>query len=208
MRSLGRVRRGASLAELLVSVLLLAIAGGSALGALDRQARLHAALLTRFEARGRHAATHELIAVTLRGVSPPAGDLVALQDSAVVFRQGLGGGVTCRAAGTTLVLAPDSLANGQALARIATSPQAGDTLWLLHEGPTDAAIDDSWAPVPVASAARAAAGCLPGGIVTGADAALPSWRFDLAAAVPAGISPGVPARLTRWARLKIGRAHV
>jgi hypothetical protein len=202
------VPRGTSLVELLVALVLFGIVGGGALRALDRQARLHAALLAMLESRVQHAATHETIASLLRGASPGSGDIEALSDTAVAARIPIGGGVACTAAGNRVVLAPDSISGGQVLARLAEPPQAGDSLWVLDEGPTDATIDDAWHALPVAAAARSSAACSGTPLLSASDAARASWVIDVTGTLPAapGTGPGTPVRLTRRARFALYRS--
>lgn len=209
MRTLGGPagRTGASLVELLAALVLFAIVGAATLRALDRQARLHAGLMAILEARSQHAAAHEALAVELRGLSPPGGDLARLADSAVAFRLPVGGGVVCALDSGSLDLAPDSLASGQVLARLRTAPQAGDTAWLLDEGAGDDAGDDRWVPLAVAAAARSPGRCDGSPLVDPvADAGRPAWRFALSGAGPPPTArPGTVVRLTRMARFALYR---
>ena len=211
MRSLGRKplgpRKGASVVELLVALVLLGIVAGGVLRALDRQARLHGALLALLESRVSHAATHETVATMLRSVSPAAGDL-QLSDTAVAARWTLGGGVACLVLPTRVVLAPDSISSGQAMTRLHEPPQPGDSLWMLDEGPTDATIDDAWRAIPVAGASRSLAACTGTPLLSAGDAARTSWIIDVSGTLPAppGFGPGSPLRLTRRARFALYRS--
>ena len=198
--------RGVSLVELLVALTLFGIVGTAILGALDRQVRLHTTVLALLESRTQHAATHEILGVSLRGVAPLAGDVQAVSDSAIVFRLSLGGGVVCATGASRVMLAPDTLGNGQVLTRMHSAPQRGDTLWLLDEGPTDATIDDQWLALSVWTAMRATGGCAGGGLIAPPDDALPAWRIDVATVLPPTITAGVPARLTRRARFSLYRS--
>ena len=202
-------RPGSSLAELVVALALFGVIGAATLRVLDRQARFHTGLLTILEARSQHAATHEMIATELRGVSPSGGDIARLSDTAVVFRAPIGGGVVCAVHPTGIDFAPDSVASGQTLARLRSAPQRGDTLWLLDEGATMADADDRWHPVEVASASRSPGHCAGTPLADSAlDGARPGWAFALAsgASVPVGVRPGAPARLTRHSRFALYRA--
>lgn len=210
MRSLGpadpRARRGASLVELVVALTLFGIVAGTILRTFDRQVRLHATLLAILEARGQHAATHDLLAAMLRGIAPGEGDLVAVTDSSIVARLGVGTGVSCRAAGTSVTLAPDTVTNGQRLAAMADMPQPGDSLWVHDEGPTDATIDDQWQVRQVVAAVRAAGACAGSSVVDAVSASRPSWRLDVTPGLPPTVLAGAPVRLTRWGRFALYRS--
>lgn len=203
----GRRRRaGTSLPELLVALVLFGLVGAATLRALDRQARFHAGVMAVLEARGQHAAVHEALAVSLRGISATGGDIARLADSAIVFRLQVGSGVACGLAGGALDLAPDSIAAGQRLGAFATWPQAGDTAWVFDEGPTDAAADDAWAALRITSATLAAGRCAGSPLVDPVlDAARPAWHLAVSGAPPATAVTGAPVRLTRVARFALYR---
>jgi hypothetical protein len=200
-------RRGTSLVELLVALVLFGVVGVATLRSLDRQSRFHAGILAILEARAQHAAAHEAVATELRSVSSAAGDIARLSDSAIVFRLPVGGGVMCAVAPDTIYLAPDSVAAGQEFARFRVTPQAGDTAWLLDESATDASRDDSWAGFRISSVAHSAGQCPGSSLVHPTlDAGRLSWRFTVAGPIPASVTPGSPVRLTRPARFALYRS--
>lgn len=202
VRPLGAARRrGTSLVELLAALVLFAIVGAATLRALDRQARLHEGLLVILESNAQHAAAHEAVAVQLRGLSPPAGDLARLSDSAVAFRLPVGIGLACDVTPPTIDLVPDTTAAGQTFSAWHTSPQPGDSVWVFDEGATDMAADDGWVAAPVAAVTRTAGRC-PGSALLDPvlDAARPAWRLTLAGPLPSTVIAGAAVRLTRLAR--------
>ncbi|HEX6944497.1 MAG TPA: prepilin-type N-terminal cleavage/methylation domain-containing protein [Gemmatimonadaceae bacterium] len=204
MRTLGS-RRGTSLVELMVALVLFGIIGMATLRSLDRQARFHTGILAILEARSQHAAAHEAVAVELRSVSSPAGDIGRLSDSSIVFRLPVGGGVACAGAPAVLDLAPDSVASGQSFARFRTAPQPGDTAWILDDGPSDVASDDRWLGFHVLSTSRATGHCTGSPLVDPVlDATATSWRFTVSGILPATLS-GAAVRLTRIARFALYR---
>lgn len=197
---------GASLIELLVALVLFGVVGTATLRSLDRQTRFHSGILAILESRSQHAAAHEAVAVELRGVSSSSGDIAALSDSSIVFRLPVGTGVACDITPTAIDLAPDSIASGQSLSRFRTTPQAGDTAWLLDEGSSDVSSDDMWVGVPITSAVRTTGWCLGSPLLDPLrDAGLPAWRLSHSGAVPATTTAGTPVRLTRMARFALYR---
>lgn len=204
MRTLGS-RRGTSLVELMVALVLFGLIGMATLRSLDRQARFHTAILAILEARSQHAAAHEAVAVELRSVSSAAGDIGRLSDSSVVFRLPVGGGVACAGALNVLDLAPDSAASGQSFARFRTAPQPGDTAWIFDDGPSDVASDDRWLGFHVLSTSRSPGRCAGSPLVDPVlDASATSWRFTVSGVLPATL-PGAAVRLTRIARFALYR---
>lgn len=208
MRTLGAGtrRRASSLVELLVALVLFGVIGLATLRSLDRQARFHSGILAVLEARSQHAAAHEAVAVELRSVSPASSDLNRLSDSAIVFRLPVGAGVACGVAAGVIDLAPDRIAAGQIFAGFRTSPQPGDTAWVLDENATDMAADDVWAPLHVTSAARATGRCAGSLLIDPVlDASTATWRLGVSGSPPATVMPGAPVRLTRMARFALYR---
>jgi hypothetical protein len=200
------MKRGTSLAELLVALVLFGVVATAILRSLDRQARFHAGVLTILEARSQHAAAHEVVATELRSLASSGGDITRLSDSAIVFRLPVGAAVACRIAPDTIYLAPDTVAAGQVLAGLRVTPQAGDTAWLYDESSTDIAGDDSWIGVRITSAVRGAGNCAGSALVHPAlDAARGSWRFAVAGPLPTSITTGAAIRLTRTARFALYR---
>jgi prepilin-type N-terminal cleavage/methylation domain-containing protein len=206
MRTLGP-RRGASLVELLVALVLFGIVGAATLRSLDRQARFHGGILAIMEARAQHAAAHEAMAVELRGASTAAGDVTMLTDSSVAFRLPVGTGVACDIATGVIDFAPDTVAAGQAFARFRTAPQAGDTAWVFDEGARDILADDRWVGLAVTSVSRSGGSCPASPLRHPVlDAALASWRFTFAGIAPATLRPGSTVRMTRPARFALYRS--
>ena len=210
MRTLGvhgPARRGSSLVELLVALVLFAIVGAATLRALDRQGRFHGGILAIMEARAQHAAAHEAMAVELRGVSTAAGDVGLLSDSSVTFRLPVGAGLACDVTAGIIDFAPDSVAAGQVFARFRTAPQAGDTAWVFDEGASDLLADDSWVGLAVTSVARSSGRCPTSPLRDPVlDAGLTSWRFTFAGSAPMTLTPAFKVHLTRPARFALYRS--
>jgi hypothetical protein len=190
----------------MVALALFGVIGAATLRALDRQARFHSGVLAILEARSQHAAAHEAVAVELRGASTAAGDIGRLSDSAIVFRLPVGAGVACATTPGVLSLAPDSVAAGQSFARFRTTPQPGDSAWLLDEGPTDASSDDAWIGLAVLAASHAPGHCAGSILIDPVlDASTASWRFTVGGTIPPTVVVGAAVRLTRVARFALYR---
>jgi hypothetical protein len=211
MRSLGiagALPRGASLVELVVALGLFGVVGAALVRALDRQARFHTGIVRVVETHAQLAVTHDAIAAELRGATSPQ-DVLRLSDTAIVYRTAIGTGIACAVAAGTVHLAPTLLASGQALARIRTAPQPGDTAWLHDEGASLAPADDAWHAARVLSATQLPGACDATPYVHPvADAGRPAWRLvlDTVPPIPSTVRQGTLVRVTRLARFALYRS--
>jgi hypothetical protein len=203
-----RVKRGSSLVELVASLALFGIVSGAILRALDRQARFHDGIARVLEAGTQLSASHDAVAIELRGVGGAAGDVLSASDSAIAYRAQVGSAVVCAVGALSVDLAPAVVATGQRLAHFASAPQAGDTAWFFDDGPLADASDDQWVPAPVAGAARAIGACRGTPFVHSAlDSARSGWHVTLAtiSGLPATVVTGSTVRFTRHARFALYR---
>ncbi len=204
-----RARHGTSLVELVVALALFGVVSAAVVRALDRQARFHDGIVRILEARTQLAGAHAVAGAELRALSPAAGDLLALSDSAVTYRMSVGAGVACAVDATGVTMLPDSIANGQLLAHVVAPPQAGDTVWVFDEGVSAAAADDRWVPARVLGASQPAGACAGSPLLDPVnDAARRGWRLDASfgAAPPPVVATGTVVQVTRLARLALYRA--
>jgi hypothetical protein len=202
-------RSGTSLVELVVALTLFGVVAGAMVLTLNRQARFHDGITRILEASTQLSGAHDVLARELRGVSTAAGDVKTLSDSSVVYRTLVGTAVACAVADTIVTLVPESLASGERLATFASAPQAGDTAWLLDEGPRLDETDDRWMPATVMGSSRLTGVCTGSAFVDpGADATAPAWRLTISPGAPLGaaIAAGAAVRVTRWARFALYRA--
>lgn len=172
-------RRGVTLAECAVAL----AAGGLVLAA------LHVLLLAAARARSREEARREarvalraaagILRADLQAVSAPAGDLVAVRDSAITVRAFRGHGTVCAQP------APDRLVlDAASFAGLRAADPARDAVRVpLDNDPGDPADDTWW--IGGITAVRASP--CPGG--------QPGTELTLTAAVPDPLSAGAPVRV-------------
>lgn len=189
-----RVARGGhTLIELVIALVMTGLVLALAVGAMVGESRAHLALAARGASRAQLQQAGLALAADLRALSPRAGDLPAAEarDSSIEIRAHVGTAAVCDTARGALavreVTAPDAPTGLPAW-----TPSAGDSAWLLVA--TDSA--PRWEGRTVTAARRTTTACGGG----------PGVLLDIAAPLPAGITPGTPVRVTRRARWSLYRS--
>ena len=128
-----RSRSGASLVELVVVIVVLAILGTATLGVVIRQERFYRAQADAIESRATVRDAAALLQSELRALTPPDGDLYAINAGAVEFRATLAQSAICTisASRQRITIPPEHLASGVPLTWLGTQPEVGDTLLVL-----------------------------------------------------------------------------
>ncbi|MEA3247250.1 MAG: hypothetical protein U9Q74_13945 [Gemmatimonadota bacterium] len=195
-------RRASSLPELLVALVLTAIAG-----------LLGAGLLATTERRVRAAAADDRTAQLTRDVSHVLGSeisaaawpgLVVMGDTALELDAHVGSSVACVVGPGSVVLPAATTTRDEPYTAWRQPAEAGDLLWALDTAGT-------WGVGVVAAVVERAdgAGCpADGAFRTAADSAArrPVYRLTLGSPLPAGVLRGAPLRITRRVRWVLYRA--
>ena len=126
-------RRGFTLVEVMVTLTLTGLVVGTLLSVVVRQQRFAGAAADVLEMRDNLRQIGDLLPMELRGLAAPAGDLIALSDSAIDFRQSTGAAIVCdmNADRTMIVLPPTILSTDAGLTSWITAPVRGDELFVL-----------------------------------------------------------------------------
>ena len=205
-RSVTRVRRGFSLVELLVAM----VVGGVVLALLTlaglRQQRLIADLFDDAALSGQLREASALLPIDLRVLGSAAGDLREARDTALEARGTIANAIVCDTARGSVVLAAVT-DSADTYTSYATSIEPGDTAWLYQSVNGN----ESWVPRAIASVAATAAGrCSPIGPLLRADvAARARTAITLDSAGDAAGDAafiGRPLRITRSLRLSLYRS--
>jgi type II secretory pathway pseudopilin PulG len=203
------VRRGFALAELLVSILLLAIVGGAIAGGLRRQQLVFRSIAVMVSSRADARDAAEVLAADLSSASP-LDTLTLAVDSAVEFFSLIGASASCDSAPDYVIrLPPEKLQNGHHLTSLLAAPDSGDVLLVFNHDSAATAGEPRWdrhAILAVSSASAGSACPSATGFTTPADQSAPAYVVTLSGAVSDGISSGAPVRILRRTRYSLYRA--
>lgn len=196
-----RLRRGFSLVELIVILALSTIVVGGLTSVLVRQQRFYRGTADLIETRSQIRQAAGIIPSDLRAVSTVGGDILQITDTSMVFWATIGQAVACTAVpyATTIDIPPLALQNKNVLASFTTTPTRGDTVYVYHDGATDAAGDDYWHAYGITGAPTTSSPpCL--SLTGSADLTTPRYSFPLDAPLRPDITVGTPLRFVRKTR--------
>jgi prepilin-type N-terminal cleavage/methylation domain-containing protein len=208
-------RRGLTLIELMLSIVLLGLLGGLIVGFLLKQERFYAGasemLLTRTQVR--QAAV--MMPSDLRGISSVGNDIYAMTDTSIDFRSTFGSSYLCATtrAASQVSIPPVTLAKGSALTVWSQTPVNNDSLALYVDSTNSSSKDDSWSyhRITATSVAfsNAAPGCLSAtGMMKSTDVSVtnPSYAFTLSPTQSATVSAGAAVRFFKKVHYSLYKA--
>ncbi|MFL5615764.1 MAG: PilW family protein [Gemmatimonadaceae bacterium] len=197
-------RRGMTLLELLISLVMVGLVGGLIIGFLLKQERFYAGanemILTRTQVRQASV----MMPNDLRAISPAAGDIYAMTDTSIDFRSTFGSGYICTSDRTNSKISVPAvtLAKNNQLTNWSAQPQVNDSLVIYDDGAnTSLATDDAWSYNKITAVTMAISNASPG--CTSATAMMkstdvsstnPSFSFTLSTQQSATVSAGAAVR--------------
>jgi type II secretory pathway pseudopilin PulG len=202
-------RRGFALAELLVSILLIAIIGGAVAAGLRRQQQVFRSIAVMVSTRGEARDAAEVLAADLSSASP-MDSLTLAVDSAIEFFSLIGASVGCDSApGYVIRLPPEEPRSGRRLTTLLAAPDSGDVLLLFNDDSAATAGEPRWDRHVIAAVSSASAGSVcpsATGFTTAADQSAPAYILTLSGPASGGIARGAAVRILRRARYSLYRA--
>lgn len=193
-----RARRGFTLAELLVTIVVLAIIGTLLTTTMLGQQRQFQHAYGMVEVRRELRTAMSLVPTDMRGLSTAGGDVLGFSSNALRFRANSGSSIVCaRSGSSTIDLPPLQLAQNTLTAWTET-PSAGDVVFIFDEGALRGAEDDAWRMFPIESVTQSASAC-PGAPFTHPtlDAGKPRFRVTVTGTIPATVVIGAGVRFAR-----------
>ncbi|HET7583740.1 MAG TPA: prepilin-type N-terminal cleavage/methylation domain-containing protein [Gemmatimonadaceae bacterium] len=131
-----RSRRGFTLIELMITLVLLSFVAAALISVIVGQQRFYGDTNEIVEARGSMRQIAELLPSELHALSPSSGDIHKFADRGINFRATIGASIACTvdAANGIIVIPPTSLKRDNALTSWITTPVAGDSIVIFDSG--------------------------------------------------------------------------
>jgi prepilin-type N-terminal cleavage/methylation domain-containing protein len=198
-------REGFTLLEVLFVLVLFGIVGAATMQVIVRQQRYYASANEMMAMRTNLRDAASVLPADLRGISSSGGDIVAMSDSAIDFRQPTGQAIVCSigAGRTTLVIPPPVLASRSAVTSWLAAPLSGDQAFVYAEGATSMIADDTWQLVTLAAAPIAGVCPTTSGYTSTATEQAAALTLTVAPALQADVAVGSIIRFTHRAKYKL-----
>lgn len=162
-----RARRGMTLVEIMISLVLLGIISGVIMRVITRQQRFYHGANQIMTQRSQLRQATSVLPVDLRSLSSVGNDIIAATDSSIDFRMNVATGIICEIVdANTIALPPTKLANGQTLTSFfgndsLLSSAGGYEVHVYNDSNTVGNEEDYWKEYALASDVTADAGrCL------------------------------------------------
>ena len=142
-----RRRRGMTLIEIMISLVLLGIVGGTIMRVIMRQQRFYQGVNQIMAQRGELRNATSVLPVELRSLSSIGADILVASDSSIEFMQNVGTSIVCEVVNNAQVaLPPENLKSGQVLTSFYGygDPQAGYTVYIYNDSSIVGNEDDRW----------------------------------------------------------------
>src|SRR4030095_1370356 len=112
-----RTRRGMTLIEIMISLVLLGIVSGVIMRVVMRQQRFYQGVNQILTQRGQLRQATGVVPSDLRSLSSVGGDIIIASDSSMEFMMNVGTGVVCELVlgGTKVIMPPEVLFSGQSI---------------------------------------------------------------------------------------------
>ena len=199
IRTSPRARRGFTLTELMITVVLFGLVMAVLMRVIVRQQKFYRSANEVIDTRTQVRQAMSVLPLDLRGVSSIGADIKAISDSSITVLATYATGVICSISGSEFVLPPENMSR-HILTSFSMRARRGDTVMVFNEGMGRGASDDSWSRLRVDTVVTQTSGCAsflnPNGSENG-------WNrpvVRLTAAVPGGIVPGAAVRFVRPVR--------
>ena len=209
-----RARRGFTLPELLITILLLGIIGAALVRTMAKQQQSYKDTTRGATMRRELRLSGVLMTQDLRSISSAGGDVLAMAEDRVEFNGTFGSSIICDLPMAGVIDIPPTNLVHHELTAWTMVPRAGDTIYVYNDSLSAGSEDDVWQKLAIASIAKNTATC-PGAPFT--DPALdppatkPRYRITVAYPFPStkigdSVKVGAVIRFTRPMRYELFQA--
>lgn len=143
-----RRRRGMTLIEIMISLVLLGIVGGTIMRVIMRQQRFYQGVNQIMTQRGELRNATSVLPVELRSLSSVGADILVASDSSIEFMQNVGTSIVCDLVGDgkQIILPPENLKSEQVLTSFYGygDPLKGYSVYIYNDGAILGNEDDTW----------------------------------------------------------------
>ena len=200
-----RPRRGFTLTELMITVVLFGLVMAALMGVIVRQQRFYRGANEIIDTRSQMRQAASILPIDLRGTSSIGADIKSVSDSSVEFLANLGSGIICQLNGTQeFYMLPTDLTR-HTLTSWYAQPVVGDSVFIYDEGALRGSEDDSWTRLLIdgVSTVTYSTACdgAPYATTTSADRGN-RYRFHVASAYAGTVLQGSIVRFARLVRYR------
>ncbi len=206
-RRADRMRRGITLPEMMVVLVLLGLVVGGLMTVLVRQQRFYTGTSEIIQTKGSARQAIDILSSELRGIStgtrggaPNNVDIYAMSDSSLTFRSQFGASVMCSVdpTRTIITLPPRTMVAQNGLTSFLSDARAGDSVFVFDGGAQQGTIDDRWWRVALArDPAVGPCPVAPAGFTASAAEAAQGIEITLTGPLAPTIVVGAPIRFFR-----------
>ncbi|HEX2778970.1 MAG TPA: prepilin-type N-terminal cleavage/methylation domain-containing protein [Gemmatimonadaceae bacterium] len=203
-----RDRRGFSLAEIMVALVLLGIVAGGIMGVVMRQQQFYRSATEVIDTRQQIRQAAAVVPVDMRGVSSVGNDILEMTDSSLYVRGNIGSSIMCShgnsGAGSSITIPPIGLASGSYFTTFLTRPKVNDVI-LVFDDKNPGNQDDDWMSYTISRIDSTLVGCAS---FTDAVKDVAAYRYIYETATPlsATIVDGSPMRFARQVKYSLYRS--
>jgi prepilin-type N-terminal cleavage/methylation domain-containing protein len=220
-----RARRGMTLIEIMISMVLLGIVGGVIMRVITRQQRFYQGVNQIMTQRGQLRQATAVLPMDLRSLSSIDNDLRVVSDSSIEFDQTIGTSVVCEVvSGSVVALPPETLSSGYSYTSFfgygtpdAAARGRGVWVYIYNDSSVVGNQDDRWQKFELTGVTENSANCGATPFTTLADAGKTRVKLTLADSAGATdlltggpisryIGVGAPVRIVKRVRYKLYQA--
>lgn len=205
------VRRGFTLPEMMIVLLIFALTLGSLMTLVMRQQRFYRSAGDVMSMRGQLRQGLGAVAADLRAISPANGDVYDMTDKAIELRALTGSSIVCKItnASRTITVPPTTLSSGNMLTAWPSMPAATDSFFVYDDSTGTATA--RWKAYSISSiaAVSGSSGCTTAsGFVQASDTTRSSYAITIPVGqtLPPTLLTGAPIRFFRRVRYELYQA--